>query len=103
MKALPYTPDIIVTSYHGIPKYFLKGDLIVIVIKQPDCWKKKMKLKIFSDFQSRFGPKNGWLLTQIKIEGLPEKGIKSVIIYPGFSDCIETLEEIKIEARNIFK
>lgn len=42
--------------------------------------------------------------TDITLEALPSKGMKKVLILcPGFaSDCIETLEEIEIEARDLY-
>jgi ferrochelatase len=56
-------------------------------------------------FQSRFG-REPWLqpYTDKTLEVLPEQGVKSVaVLCPGFaSDCLETLEEIEGEAREIF-
>ena len=56
-------------------------------------------------FQSRFGPK-AWLqpYTDKTLEALPDLGIKNVaVMMPGFAaDCLETLEEIKIEAHETF-
>lgn len=56
-------------------------------------------------FQSRFG-KARWLepYTEPTLKALAGKGLKSVdLICPGFSsDCIETLEEIDMEARAAF-
>ena len=109
VKSLSYTPDLIITSYHGIPeKYFLKGDPYhCYCYKTTRLLEEKMKLKIpfLVTFQSRFGPQK-WLTpyTDKTLESLPAKKIKKVlVICPGFSsDCIETLEEINIEAKNIF-
>lgn len=56
-------------------------------------------------FQSRFGPAP-WLqpYTDKTLESLPAKGVKRVVVVcPGFAtDCLETLEEIQIENRDIF-
>ena len=56
-------------------------------------------------FQSRFG-KAEWLkpYTAPTIEKLGKEGCKRVDIFcPGFpADCLETLEEIAMEAREIF-
>jgi ferrochelatase len=56
-------------------------------------------------FQSRFGPEE-WLqpYTDKTVEALAKKGIKRMaIIAPGFSsDCLETLEELDGENREIF-
>ena len=43
LRKITFKPDIIITSYHGIPeKYFLKLEtrIIVIVIKRQDYLKK---------------------------------------------------------------
>ena len=44
------------------------------------------------------------LRTDKTLENLPSKGIKNLlVICPGFaSDCVETLEEIDIQGREIF-
>ena len=56
-------------------------------------------------FQSRFGPAP-WLqpYTSEVLARLPGEGVKQVyIVCPGFaSDCLETLEEIEVENRDIF-
>lgn len=55
-------------------------------------------------FQSRLG--GGWLTpyTDIRLKELPAKGIKNLLIVcPAFvSDCLETLEEIEMQGRQIF-
>mgnify|MGYP002213065630 CR=1 FL=1 len=66
---------------------------------------KFKKIPIKTTFQSRFGPEE-WLTpyTDKTLEILPKEGKKNVLILcPGFaSDCVETLEEIAIEARETF-
>jgi len=56
-------------------------------------------------FQSRFG-REEWLqpYTDKTLKSLPAEGVKRVeVICPGFSaDCLETLEEIAVENRDIF-
>ena len=56
-------------------------------------------------FQSRFGPEP-WLqpYTDKTIIDLAKNGTKSIaVVAPGFiSDCLETLEEINVEARELF-
>ena len=56
-------------------------------------------------FQSRVGPKQ-WLqpYTDKTLASLAQSGVKNVqIMCPGFSaDCLETLEEIQVENRDIF-
>ena len=61
--------------------------------------------KLRSTFQSRFGPEE-WLqpYTDKTVEQLARDGVKSIAVFnPGFvSDCLETLEEIAVEAGEIF-
>jgi len=56
-------------------------------------------------FQSRFGPTE-WLqpYTDKTLEALGAQGVKNVAVAaPAFiSDCVETLEEMDIEARETF-
>ena len=56
-------------------------------------------------FQSRFGPEK-WLQPYLdeKIVEYAKDGIKNIhIISPGFSvDCLETLEEINIQYKELF-
>ena len=103
-----WKPDLIVASYHGIPKsYFDKGDPY-----QCYCQKTTRLIKekfndvaVETTFQSRFGPQE-WLTpyTDKTLEKLPSQGKKNImVICPGFSsDCVETLEEINIQGRNSF-
>ena len=105
---IKWKPDLIVASYHGIPKsYFDKGDPY-----QCYCQKTSRLIKEkFNDiplettFQSRFGPQE-WLTpyTDKTLEALPKGGKKNIlVICPGFSsDCVETLEEINIQGRESF-
>ena len=56
-------------------------------------------------FQSRFGPA-GWLKpdTRDVLAAMPGRGVRDVcVVCPGFAaDCLETLEEIDIEDREVF-
>ena len=67
--------------------------------------KQKIKIENHISFQSRFGPKE-WLkpYTADVLKELVEKGVKNlIVITPGFaSDCIETLEEVDMEYRELF-
>ena len=103
-----WKPDLIISSYHGIPKsYFAKGDPYHCYCqKTTRLMKEKFnKIEIHTTFQSRFGPQE-WLTpyTDKTLESLPNKGIKNLlVICPGFaSDCVETLEEINIQGRESF-
>ena len=72
------------------------------LIKERLKWPEK---KFFITFQSRFGPEP-WLepYTDETIIKLAKEGVKNItIVSPGFvSDCLETLNEIKNEAKELF-
>ena len=99
----------VVCSFHGIPKkYFLKGDPYHChCAKTVRLLSEKMKGKyIFHmSFQSRFGPQE-WLrpyMNEKMDELIKQKKENMVIMAPGFSvDCLETLEEIKMEGEEEF-
>ncbi len=106
---LEWEPDLILASYHGIPKkYFEKGDPYYCYCQKTTrlISEKFKKIKIITTFQSRFGPQE-WLqpYTDKTLEKLPNDGIKKVlVICPGFaSDCVETLEEISIQGKASFE
>ncbi len=109
LKRLSWKPDLIIASYHGVPKkYFEKGDPYHCYChKTTRLIQEKMveKIPIMTTFQSRFGP-DDWLqpYTDKTLEELPDKGIKKILLVcPGFSsDCVETLEEISIEGKESF-
>ena len=105
-------PDILVCSYHGVPKrYLMEGDPY-----HCQCQKTTRLLKerlgwddtvITTTFQSRFGPEE-WLkpYTVEEVARLAkEDGKKNIaVIAPAFSaDCIETLEEINEEIKESFE
>ncbi len=104
-------PDILVCSYHGVPKrYLMEGDPY-----HCQCQKTTRLLKerlgwadteIVTTFQSRFGPEE-WLkpYTVEEVARLAEDGKKRIAVCaPAFSaDCIETLEEINEEIRESFE
>jgi len=110
MSKIKWKPDLIVASYHGIPKkYFEKGDPYhCYCLKTTRLLVEELSIKvpIVSTFQSRFGPEE-WLqpYTDKTLEALPKEGKKKIlIICPGFaSDCVETLEEISIQGKESFK
>ncbi|MES2831478.1 MAG: ferrochelatase [Pseudomonadota bacterium] len=103
-------PDKLVLSFHGVPKRtLLMGDpyhcechktgrlLATALGLTPAQWQLT--------FQSRFG-KAEWLqpYTAPTLVKLAKEGIGRVdVLCPGFtSDCLETLEEISMEARHDF-
>jgi len=110
LATLDWQPDAVIASFHGIPQsYFDKGDPYYChcqktarLLRQRLGWDEK---QLMLTFQSRFGPEE-WLkpYTDKTVEALPGKGIKRIAVFnPGFvSDCLETLEEIAEEAKEIF-
>ena len=105
---IPWKPDLIVASYHGIPqKYFDKGDPYHCYCQKTSrlIKEKFLDIPIETTFQSRFGPEK-WLqpYTDKMLEKLPSQGNKNILmICPGFSsDCVETLEEIGIQGKETF-
>ncbi len=103
-------PDRLILSFHGIPKRFvaLGDDYEQRCHDTTQALTEALGLptgKIMLTFQSRFG-REPWLTpyTDETLKGLPAQGIKNIqIMCPGFaSDCLETLEEIKEENREIF-
>ena len=108
LSEINWKPDLIVASYHGIPKkYFDKGDPYHCYChKTTRLISEKFKeINIKTTFQSRFGPEE-WLqpYTDKTLENLPKEGKKNIlVICPGFaSDCVETLEEISIQGKESF-
>ena len=108
ISEINWKPDLIVASYHGIPKkYFDKGDPYhCYCMKTTRLLKEKLKdVNIMTTFQSRFGPQH-WLepYTDKTLEEIPKDGKKNIlVICPGFaSDCVETLEEIAIQGKESF-
>jgi len=108
ISEINWKPDVIIASYHGLPKkYFEKGDPYHCYCQKTSrlLSEKFTKITIKTTFQSRFGPQE-WLqpYTDKTLESLPEEGKKNVlVICPGFSsDCVETLEEILIQGRKSF-
>jgi ferrochelatase len=110
LARLPFNPDAILVSFHGIPKeYFDKGDPYYChcvktwrLLREALGWPEE---RFLLAFQSRFGPAE-WLkpYTDETVKGLPQKGVKRLaVITPGFAaDCLETLEEIGKENAHFF-
>jgi ferrochelatase len=103
-------PQKIIFSYHGMPKrYLLSGDpYYCLCQKTTRMVQEKLaldKTDCITSFQSRFG-REEWLkpYTDETLESLPGEGIKNIaIISPAFSaDCLETLEELAVENRQVF-
>ncbi len=108
---LDHRPDVLVASYHGMPKrYLMSGDPY-----HCQCQKTSRLLRerlgwdkgsIDTTFQSVFGPEE-WLkpYTVEHVAELAKQGKKRIaVMAPAFSaDCIETLEEINGEIREAFE
>ncbi|HBQ3102889.1 TPA: ferrochelatase [Klebsiella quasipneumoniae subsp. similipneumoniae] len=103
-------PDLLLLSYHGIPqRYANQGDdypqrcrdttreLVSALGLPPE--------RVMMTFQSRFG-REPWLTpyTDETLKMLGETGTKHIqVLCPGFAaDCLETLEEIAVQNREIF-
>ncbi len=109
--ALDRRPDVLVCSYHGVPRrYLLEGDpyhcqcqKTTRLLRERLGWEET---EITTTFQSRFGPEE-WLkpYTVEEVARLAGAGRKSIAVCaPAFSaDCIETLEEINEEIRESFE
>jgi ferrochelatase len=107
---LEVKPDVLVTSYHGLPeRYLLEGDpyhcqcvKTTRLLRERLGWEKDAAVVTF---QSRFGPEE-WLkpYTVEEVARLAKAGKKNIaIMAPAFSaDCVETLEEINEEIRDAF-
>ena len=104
-------PDKLIFSYHGMPERYLhEGDpYFCFCHKTTRLVAEKLKLnnaEYEMAFQSRFGYEK-WLQPYVDemIPSLAKNGTKHLqIISPGFSaDCLETLEEIDVEYRELFE
>jgi protoporphyrin/coproporphyrin ferrochelatase len=124
--------DQILFSYHGVPeRHIYKGDVTgQHCLKVPNCCEVPSKAheycyrhqcwqttKLVTEklgipkekwgfsFQSRLG-RDPWLqpYTAARLEQLPKEGVKKLLVVcPAFvSDCLETLEEIAEEGKEIF-
>jgi len=111
LKALPFTPDVIVASYHGMPvEYVLKGDPYQSqCVRTTELLRRQLgfdEKQLVMTFQSRFGRRK-WLepYTIATVKALAKNGVKNlVVVMPGFSaDCLETLEEIAVDNARVFK
>jgi ferrochelatase len=110
IAGLAFEPEIVIASFHGLPvEYFAKGDpyhchcaKTARLLREALGWGED---KLMLTFQSRFG-KAEWLqpYTDKTIERLATEGVKRLaVVTPGFAaDCVETLEEIAMQAREGF-
>ena len=102
--------ELLLMSFHGVPKrYLLEGDpyhcqchatarLLAERLELEDSQWQVV-------FQSRFG-REPWLQPYCDetLKALPSRGVRHVdVVCPGFAvDCLETLEEIAMQNRELF-
>jgi protoporphyrin/coproporphyrin ferrochelatase len=110
LATLDFKPDVLMATFHGMPKkYLLKGDPYHCqcmktgrLLRDALGWPKD---RYRVTFQSRFG-RDEWLqpYTDETVAALGKDGVKSLtMVAPGFTaDCLETLEELDVENREIF-
>jgi len=107
LAALDFTPDALVTSFHGMPArtLFLGDPYHCQCQKTARLLGEALGRPVTVTFQSRFG-RAKWLepATDDTLEALPRQGVTKVaVVAPGFSaDCLETLEELAIRGREQF-
>jgi protoporphyrin/coproporphyrin ferrochelatase len=111
LAKLDFAPDVLLATFHGVPqRYLMKGDpyhcqcvKTARLLRETLNWPEE---KFRTTFQSRFGPEE-WLqpYTDKTVEALAKSGVKNlVMLAPGFAaDCLETLEELDVENREIFE
>lgn len=109
--AAPGKPDVLVASYHGVPKrYLMDGDpyhcqcqKTTRLVREALGWEQD---DIITAFQSKFGPEE-WVgpATVDLVADLARAGKKHIaVVAPAFAtDCVETLEEIQEEIKESFE
>ena len=111
LAALPFKPDVILASFHGMPEEYLRQGDPYYCQCAATARLLGEKLGLGEDvlrmtFQSRFGTAE-WLkpYTIDTVRELAQSGVKSLaVLTPGFvADCLETLEEIAMENAGVFK
>lgn len=110
LAALDFEPEVIVASFHGLPQAQIdRGDPY-----REHCeatWRllcERLGMNAQSlrlAFQSRFG-RARWIepYTSDVVTELAASGVKRLaVVAPGFSaDCLETIEELGVEIRDLF-
>jgi ferrochelatase len=110
LERLAAPPERVLLSFHGLPqRYVDRGDpyaaqcaMTAKALRAAMGWDEDFAPLVY---QSKFGP-GRWLepSTEKTLESLARSGVRTVaVMTPGFlADCIETLEEIAIRARETF-
>jgi ferrochelatase len=111
LKRLPAEPEHYLLSFHGIPiKYAQRGDPYATHVKRTTAglirrlgWPRQ---RWTQSFQSLFG-RDRWLkpYTDETLQRLARSGSKRIFVaMPGFTaDCLETIDEIGYESREVFR
>jgi ferrochelatase len=111
LARLPFKPDVILASFHGVPKAYIEsGDPYYSHCAETmRLLRNQLKMDeatLMMTFQSRFG-RGKWLepATIETVRSLARRGVKNIaVITPGFAaDCLETLEEIAVDNAHVFK
>ncbi len=102
--------DKLIISFHGLPKRYVKqgdpyqsqSEVTAKLLTEKLCLKESQWELAY---QSRVG-KEEWLKPYLdhRLAELPAEGCKNILVVcPGFSsDCLETLEEIAIQNKELF-
>ena len=111
LARLPWEPEHFVISFHGMPQtYAQRGDPYAThACGRRWSWSKRLgwpRERWTQTYQSRFG-RAEWLkpYTDDVLTTLAKRGVKRVaVVLPGFTaDCLETLDEIGNESREVFE
>lgn len=110
IAALDFEPEVIVTSFHGLPQAQIdRGDPYRdhceatwrLLCDRLEMSPERLPLA----FQSRFG-RARWIgpYTSDVVTKLAGEGVKRIaVVAPGFAaDCLETIEELGVEIRDLF-
>ncbi|WP_395330871.1 ferrochelatase [Novosphingobium sp. BL-8H] len=113
LAALAFVPEVLVLSFHGMPQrttdlgdpyYWHCRETSHLLVER--LHRRFPALRIETSFQSRFG-RAKWLepSTEHLLETEAKAGTRRIAVAaPGFSaDCVETLEELAIRAREVFE
>jgi ferrochelatase len=111
LARLPWEPEHFVFSFHGLPQSYVdRGDPYPAQCERTmQGLAERLNLpreKWTRTYQSRFG-RAEWLkpYTDDVLTELAKQGVKRVaVVLPGFTaDCLETLDEIGNESREVFE
>ncbi len=113
LDSLDFVPEVLLLSFHGMPERTLHlGDPYHCHCRKTARLLSERlasrfgELRVETSFQSRFG-RAKWLepSTEAVLEKEAKAGTRRLAIAaPGFSaDCVETLEELAIRGREVFK